>query len=438
MKTALVTPLLSHLPFHPSSFLGYAAALLNKQCELDVIDLNAEIHFMNNARLNSVLDEVGMSSFVSDDLFLYPYYNELQARLDEAYRKVAWGKYGGVYVTTPSWFPTVPTDAVLRLARCIKEESPETELFFLSNSLGSWTDERELRKRGIGIVHLNGLSPERVGTPVDYDSLPVPLFERREKYLFDLLPFMLKHGCPWGKCRFCSLAKGSNSGCLERSAEAAFREIEELLERYRPRMLVCRDNAINGKNLRQFCALMRNTGIPWIAMSRADLSKTEIRLLGDSGCRLLYFGLESGSDRVLGKLRKGIGSKQMSLFLKSVFEQGIIPFPSLMVGTPDETEADFHETIRFLGEHSAFLEMVNIYPFMITPASDFHRTRRLPSATTTIRLTNIVKECQDLGLKVCIGEQCAEYLSFRRVHPDLTSRLFGSSHPCRRVRSRQR
>ena len=42
MKAALVTPFLSHLPLHPSSYLGYGSAILRKRFELEIIDVGAE------------------------------------------------------------------------------------------------------------------------------------------------------------------------------------------------------------------------------------------------------------------------------------------------------------------------------------------------------------------------------------------------------------
>ena len=45
MKAAVVTPFLTHLPLHPSSYLGYGAAILRRRYELDIIDINAEIYF---------------------------------------------------------------------------------------------------------------------------------------------------------------------------------------------------------------------------------------------------------------------------------------------------------------------------------------------------------------------------------------------------------
>ncbi len=45
MKSALITPISNHLPFHPGSYLSYGAAELRQDHDVDVIDLNAEIYY---------------------------------------------------------------------------------------------------------------------------------------------------------------------------------------------------------------------------------------------------------------------------------------------------------------------------------------------------------------------------------------------------------
>ena len=66
MKAALVTPCLSQLPFHPSCFLGYGAAILAGRYDLEVIDLNAELHFRNRGKLKPILDIMDKTQIVSD------------------------------------------------------------------------------------------------------------------------------------------------------------------------------------------------------------------------------------------------------------------------------------------------------------------------------------------------------------------------------------
>jgi radical SAM superfamily enzyme YgiQ (UPF0313 family) len=311
----------------------------------------------------------------------------------------------------------VPTEAVLRLSRAITRASPNTKIFFFGNSLGSWTNEGELKEHGVETVHLNDLfEADANAKPTIYDQLPTPVYEHRDKYLFDLLPFTLKHGCPWGRCRFCSLSRGWNSGYLERSAKAVIRELEAIIDQYDPAVLVCRDHTLNGRNLIEFCGDFRRFNKLWGGQSRADLSGKKIQALRRAGCRGVFFGLESGSDRTLRAINKGITSKQMSDFIKRLHSNGILPAPSLVIGAPGEGGADFEKTIRFLVDHRRYFDFVNVYPFMATPASEFGSRKKQPDANAPIRLFRFLQTCEDLGLKVCVGEQCIEYTLFKWVY----------------------
>jgi hypothetical protein len=419
MKVALVTLCLSHLPFHPSCFLGYGAAVLAGRHDLEVIDLNAHFYYRNRIKLKTVLDTMDKARIVSDALFFHSFYGELETQIDHDYAAISWQKYHLVYITTPAWFPTVPTDAVLRLSRAIKRESSGTRVYFFSNSLGSWTNEEELKENDVRTVHLNDLfASYPTAGPVAYDLLPNPVYGNRDKYLFDLLPFTLKHGCPWGRCRFCSLCRGWNSGYVERSAKAVIKEVEALIDRYDPAVFVCRDHSLNGRNLIEFCGYFERFNKPWCGQSRADLSGKKIQALRKAGCRGIFFGLESGSDRTLRALNKGITTGQMSGFIKSLHSCGILPAPSLIIGAPGEKKEDFDKTIQFLADHRSYFEVVNVYPFMASPASEFSTQRKRPDKNTPMRLFQLIQWCDDQGLKVCVGEQCIEYFLFKWVYTD--------------------
>ena len=419
MKAALITPFLSHLPLHPSSYLGYGSAILGKRFELDIIDLNAQMYFKNRERLKEVLSALDRKPVVLDNLDLYPLYYQLSDNAEEELKQISWKDYQKILITAPSWFTTIPTKDVLKLSSIIRKESHHTEIFFFGNSLGSWTDEGSLVKHDIQIRHLNDLFNAKPGNePVNYDTLPTPVYENREKYIFDILPFRLKHGCIWGKCRFCSLAKGWNSGYMERSVKDVIQEMEELIDQYKPKMLVCRDNSINGSNLMEFSICFEEFLKPWAGMARADLSNKEIQALQRSGCKFIYFGLESGSDRVLSEINKGIDSKQMSRFIRDLYDNDIMPAPSLFVGAPGETEDDFKKTVQFIFDHKNFLDIINLYPLMITPGSDFSLTKQEPNSNALRRLNTLIGVCRDIGIKVCVGTQSAEYVLFRRVYPN--------------------
>ena len=152
-------------------------------------------------------------------------------------------------------------------------------------------------------------------------------------------------------------------------------------------------------------------------MARADLSDKEIEALQKAGCRLIYFGLESGSDRVLSEINKGIDSRQMSRFIGELYDHDIMPAPSLFVGAPSETEDDFEKTVQFILDHESFLDIINLYPLRMTPASEYTLSKRESNKNTLNRLKRLIQVCEDTGIKVCIGEQSAEYILFKRVYP---------------------
>ena len=232
---------------------------------------------------------------------------------------------------------------------------------------------------------------DAIAKPVSYDLLPTPIYENRDKYLFDLLPFTLKHGCSWGRCRFCSLCRGWNSGYLERSAKVVIKEVETLIDQYDPAVLVCRDNSLNGHNLNEFCGYLERFNKPWCGASRADLSEKKIEALWKAGCKVIFFGLESGSDRTLRAMNKGITTKQMSDFIKGLHSCGILPAPSLVIGAPGERRVDFEKTIQFLVDHRSYFDVVNVYPFMATPASEFSSQKKQPDKNTSLRLFQLIQ-----------------------------------------------
>lgn len=417
MKTALVTPFLSHIPLHPSTYLGYATALLEERHDLTVMDINACVYRRNKDRLKKVLAHMDTSQVVFDEVDFYPFYLELLNDIEREYEGMPWQDYQTVFITVPSWFVTVPTESVLKLAAVIKKASPHAVIAFFGNSLGTWTDESVLRENGIAIRHLNTLfESDGSFAPVLYDALPIPAYRQMDKYLFNMLPFSLRHGCNWGKCRFCSLSKGWNAGYLERSAKRVITELEELMDTYHPNMLVCTDNTLNGSNLLEFCIDFASFHKPWGGMARPNLSEEEIRAMARAGCRLIYFGLESGSDSVLYRINKGINTKQISAFLKNLHDYGIFSAPSLFVGAPGEGITDFEKTLQFILDHKNYIDVLNVFPFMVTPGSEFFGSDDEVNAQILIRLFKLVKVVSEAGIKVCVGEQSDEYVIFRSAY----------------------
>ena len=120
-------------------------------------------------------------------------------------------------------------------------------------------------------------------------------------------------------------------------------------------------------------------------------------------------------------MNKGITTKQMSRFIRMLHSNGILPAPSLVIGSPGEESVDFEKTIQFLVEHRPYLEVVNVYPFMITPASEFNSQKKQQDKDVHIKMFHLIQTCEELGPKVIFGEQSIEYFLFKRICKDRLS-----------------
>ena len=116
------------------------------------------------------------------------------------------------------------------------------------------------------------------------------------------------------------------------------------------------------------------------------------------------------------EINKGIDTKQISVFLKTLHACNIFTAPSVFVGAPGEKETDFQKTVQFIVDHAEYVDTVNIFPLMITPGSEFSKTAKNPKTQTLIRLYELAKAASDVGIKVCVGEQTDEYVIFSSIY----------------------
>jgi radical SAM superfamily enzyme YgiQ (UPF0313 family) len=67
-----------------------------------------------------------------------------------------------------------------------------------------------------------------------------------------------------------------------------------------------------------------------------------------AGCTMIFFGAESGSDRTLQEMQKGITTEQTLTMAHRARKFGIIPEFSFVLGTPTDPVGDTRETLSFI------------------------------------------------------------------------------------------
>lgn len=178
-------------------------------------------------------------------------------------------------------------------------------------------------------------------------------------------------GCPY-RCRWCS---HEVFGRTHRRRKPAFvvDELEWLLNRYRPDMAWMADDVftIHHGWLSQYAAEMKRRGlkVPFECISRADrLNSQVVDTLAELGCVRLWIGSESGSQRILDAMDRGVTVQQVHTAVALCKSRGIQTGLFLMWGYPGEDLEDIEATVAHIRSSNpdVFLTTVS-YPIKGTP-----------------------------------------------------------------------
>lgn len=159
--------------------------------------------------------------------------------------------------------------------------------------------------------------------------------------------------CYWGKCIFClwphTIQKGQ--GYIVRDIEDVLDEIAWIEKNLDVEEIFIQDDTLPGWRAKQLAEgiLRRGIKIKWSAYARGDLTITPdiLSLMKKSGCHCLHIGYESGSDKLLKKMNKGVTRKQLEKFTKWVNDAKIDIHADFMIGLPGETRQTIRSTIEF-------------------------------------------------------------------------------------------
>ncbi|HUI45937.1 MAG TPA: hopanoid biosynthesis associated radical SAM protein HpnJ [Nitrospirota bacterium] len=106
-------------------------------------------------------------------------------------------------------------------------------------------------------------------------------------------------------------------------------------------------------------------GMTWSCNARANVKKETLKVMKESGLRLLTVGFESGNQKILDNMKKGIHLGQAREFMKATKELGIRVHGAFILGLPGETKETIEETVRYaleLDPYSIQVSLVAPYP----------------------------------------------------------------------------
>ncbi|MBS7657083.1 cobalamin-dependent protein [Candidatus Bathyarchaeota archaeon] len=229
---------------------------------------------------------------------------------------------------------------------------------------------------GISFRHDGGVvsNPDR---PLikDIDALPFPQRDLIDAEYhnttvgIDVAPkkftsFLSSRGCVFN-CRFCGCTSIAKNRWRARSIENIMDELHLLASEGYEQIFFVDDNfTLNHKRVVDLCRRMREEklDIEWFCEGRVDQASYDtFREMVKAGCRIMYFGIESGAQKVLDYYDKRITPEQSKEAVEKARKAGFdVIAGSFILGAPNETKADIQETLGFIKRLNLDVPQINI------------------------------------------------------------------------------
>lgn len=188
----------------------------------------------------------------------------------------------------------------------------------------------------------------------DLDCLPYPAYDLLDIQQYGLqgyLNIVTGRGCPFN-CKFCSANVYSGKRYRQRSLENVLHELRFVRDHYGKNQFFIADDTFtySKKRVLDFCQALadQELAIDWQCEGRVNTVDYHLlKTMRERGCRIIQFGVESGSDDTLQKISKGISTLEIKNAVQAAYELGFDVVCSMIIGLPDDTRDDVLKTLQF-------------------------------------------------------------------------------------------
>jgi len=353
MKLELIVP--------PSPFLGdekrsaplsilYLAAVARNQCEVKINDLREKSQSLEVGDA----DIYGITATTPD----YPAAKKI-AEICKKKNPKAWIVLGGVHATA------LPNEIDAIFGKLIVGEGEISLMEILKDyELGN----NEKRIYSSEMIQDIDTIPFPARDLAEFDSVfsKNALFSGDSEYATTI---MTSRGC-FNNCSFCASDKMWHRKLRFRSAENVLDEIKEIKDKWGVRNLRFQDDTmtLNEERLKKLCAGMKALGIRWRVGTRVDKVNYEmLKMMKESGCDEVAYGIESLDQDVLNKNSKNIKIEDIDRAMRASKAAGMMIRAYFIIGLPREKPGFADRIERFAKEYSP--EAINIHTFVPFPGS---------------------------------------------------------------------
>ena len=214
----------------------------------------------------------------------------------------------------------------------------------------------------------------------DLGRLPRPDFQDLEPQEYHsprpVLPLLTSRGCYWARCAFCTHNQ-TYLAYREAPLQGVVEQMAELQEIHGVRHFALVDEMIHPRRFQGLSRALARRGldIRYSAYAKpvAGFTRRLLEEMHRRGNRLLLWGVESGSQRVLELMDKGVRREEMEQVLRRAHQAGIWNLLFLLFGFPSETAREWDQTLELVRRLGPAVDAVSKSSFVLMPGSRIQR-----------------------------------------------------------------
>jgi len=368
MKVVFIHVKENFTPVPPTGLLYVGTMLKRAGHDVRVFDVNIKEKDSVIRKIKNIdPDLIGFSAMTTSYSVTREFNRELKKEVPRAY--YCWG---GVHATARPIETIKENDldflvsgegefTMVEVCRRIRDKkNPSTRL-------GASSPEQGINLEGVsGVYYVEGGDIKKNAPRAfiaDLDSLPIPdrsLLENfkwylsppgilRGKFYYGITTMYASRGCPH-QCIFCASKIVHGGSIRRRSVDNVIKEMSYLKDRFGVTGIYFNDDtfATDIIWLKEFCDKLKESrlNMVWGCQTRADIAQNLdiLRMMKEGGCVQVDIGCESGSDKILKNLKKGITSSMILKSFESLKKVKMETFATFILGNPGETMEDVKKT----------------------------------------------------------------------------------------------
>ncbi len=246
----------------------------------------------------------------------------------------------------------------------------------LLNFCQEYQNKKQPKRNAQFTPHKTNLETSLKNHP-NFNGLPLKLYTNiPNNYAFHnftenlTIPYLYSYGCLYS-CAFCGNSRipTDQKRISKKPISQIIADLKFLKKKFKSPFFAIYNEHLHHNNaeFKNLCRelIKSKLNLTIAGCIRGNLPKDNIPLLKKAGFNMVSLGLESGSDRVLKLMQKGINCQMVEKLFKELDKNGIFTFCYVIVGLPGEKTKEFKETFWFIQKNIDLIDQVSINPFRL-------------------------------------------------------------------------